>query len=86
MNLKSTSSRPYGYWSDKSNLIREIRAFAASSASSAKHPEASVCPPYSALESAGRLDLKYAIEVHGGRKAVEKDLQTRDSSRDAKKQ
>ena len=88
MNLRATSSRPYGYWSDKANLIREIRAFAASASgsASAKHPEASVCPPYSALESAGRLDLKYAIEVHGGRKAVEKDLQNRDSSRGAKKQ
>ncbi|QDZ24122.1 hypothetical protein A3770_12p66400 [Chloropicon primus] len=66
MNLKSSFKRVRGYWNDKENLLREIRAFV----SNTTNLDGATCPPYSELESAGRLDLKYGIEIHGGRKAI----------------
>ena len=67
MGLRSSFRRPRGYWACRENLLKEVRSFASSSLDS---DEGVACPRYAELERAGRHDLKYGIEIHGGRMAV----------------
>ena len=65
MDLKSALKHGRGYWRDVNNVLREIENFTSSMNLGEKK-----CPSYAELEKAGRYDLKYGVEVNGGRKAI----------------
>jgi hypothetical protein len=74
MRVKATFSHQRGYWHSAENVVKEVREFLATSKLGLSLDQ-SQCPKYTALEKAGRHDLKYGVEVHGRKEITQMMMQ-----------
>lgn len=66
----SPKRRPRGYWSDKPNVIKELREFWEDLDAPVEHSKLPPIPNEALLNHFKRNDLRWAIASHGGRDAL----------------